>query len=211
MLRLVYNETVILRGFNNNFLSVQPDGTLACKGNQSVDHSIWRLTYHPDGSISLKSSVGLYLASEPSGAFIANRPNLGPWEKFRVETRTVPDGRICLQSCHGHYLCVTPDGTVEHRCVAGEWEYFHMESVESFQLRGHQELQLQLQPAIALTPMTSSITAFPIYEPFTVVAVNDDEDGSCLENILAHGHSLEDACADSSVKDSLLIHSPSAP
>ena len=74
---------------------------------------------------TMQAANGMYLCSE-NGKLIANRPVVGPWEKFFLhhDSSWGVDGRA-LKTVWNKYICCEIDNTaVDNRTAVGPWEIF---------------------------------------------------------------------------------------
>ena len=122
---LSYGDKVALKTAHGQYLTATPDGQLNCNVKHVKGWEMFTVvrsgpTLHNNfvslgDTIALKSAHGLYIAVEPNGLALANRPNLGGWERLQIHTLTETSGVVnssddvglsaCGAEACGHNLC----------------------------------------------------------------------------------------------------------
>jgi len=118
-------KTLGLMSYWNNFLSGQPDGTVA--GNHTVFNSqaTWAVVSLGNNQYQFKSNSQTYLSAQSDGTIVANRVTAGPWETFTV-VQGITLGMIAIKSYFGLYLSAQQIGFALqiNRQTVGPWESF---------------------------------------------------------------------------------------
>lgn len=100
---------------------------VACDRIEAGPWETWIVRTNDDGTVSLQSDNGFYVAAEPDGTVNVNRAAVGEWEKFEIEVRD--DAIVSFKTAHGSFLQAPQGGGANTRLVhvqtvPGEWEFF---------------------------------------------------------------------------------------
>lgn len=112
---------IALKGFNHKWVAAEKGGGIyltSTRGHVSVWET-FRIFCHTENcsEVSLKVSNNQWVCAEPSGALMANRGAIGPWEQFTLEKH--PHNEYAFKTAHGSYITVDLNQNIHNRLKTG--------------------------------------------------------------------------------------------
>ena len=108
--RMMMSQYVIIKSFNEKYISIAPNGKLICDKNDIKDCDTFIIKYE-GRYIIFETKPGKYLSSNINGSIDTDKEKIGSTERFEIEW--INDDWFALKTNFGNYFSIQKDGKVE--------------------------------------------------------------------------------------------------